>query len=207
MLHLTQKDDYEFLCRLYFSDSKDYLLSCIKRAYRDFNRTMQGFGSHPDRVSIHKKAVETLVHEINELKTQKDHSQEIFDFWHKKTCIELAKCYTPHMSFRFRIGQAQKWINMSLKYILILRDRVLGFEKWFPYIHVPIDSIIIERLEEGDYGVKPEQFFKCAWSRIDDYDGEYMNVQRWVRDYFPNEWPILVEFFLWMGKDADRKKS
>jgi hypothetical protein len=39
---LTRSDYEDYLVYLYFDTSTSYLVGCINRAYRDFNRTLRG---------------------------------------------------------------------------------------------------------------------------------------------------------------------
>ena len=63
----------------------------------------------------------------------------------------------------FYIGQARKWINMSLKYIFVHDvTRLDGYSNIYDYCHIPIDNIIILSIGYLKYST--------AWSRINDYN-------------------------------------
>lgn len=42
----------------------------------------------------------------------------------------------------FTIGQSQKWLNMTLKYLWLLNILLDGLNE--EYLHIPVDSYIIE---------------------------------------------------------------
>ena len=52
-------------------------------------------------------------------------SQRDFDRWHEAACTKLQTLYHDHGFTDFSVGQAQKWLNMSLKYVFTLgQDRL-----------------------------------------------------------------------------------
>jgi hypothetical protein len=92
---------------------------------------------------------------------------------------------------RFYVGQAQKWLNMTLKYIYVMGDeRVPSYDRFYGFGHVPIDNVIIGRFQE----YKPRRL--GAWSRLNDYE-EYLGYQQWIRETWPDSAPFAVEFNLW----------
>ena len=104
--------------------------------------------------------------------------------------------YKKHGFSKFAVGQAQKWINMTFKYIYTMGSKRLpGYSKNYKYCHVPLDSAVLEQFRK----------FNCPnikknWSRINDYD-EYLNFQIWIRESFKDSIPLSVEFRLWMDSD------
>ena len=57
-------------------------------------------------------------------------------------------CFESYVQYRFFQVQAQKWINMSMKYLYALGDeRVPGISKNYEYFHIPIDNIILNELK------------------------------------------------------------
>lgn len=77
-------------------------------------------------------------------------NQKEFDDWHNKVCIKIQKISQNSKELfsnnaMLTYGQAQKWLNMTLKYLLLLgyweEDEALRLEKLF---HVPVDSYIME---------------------------------------------------------------
>lgn len=156
----------------------------IHRAYLDFCRTLHGIGG--DSKHAYRQLRRALVH--LQKSPPSERPQEDFDAWHLRTCEGLIAAYADHGYGSFHVGQAQKWINMVLKYILILGERrVPGFGHLIPSLHVPLDRIIIEKL--SNHSCPP---LSKSWSRLDDYE-EYLAFQKWIRrtfrgDTHPSKW-------------------
>lgn len=186
---ITEKDQKDFLLFLYFGKNKNYLDNCIDRAYRDFNRTLHGFDNHKYKEIILEKAKAYLKEEIIGIKDNNNIiSQEDFDKWHKTICYGLKNIFAEFEYFY--IGQAQKWINMSLKYIFVHDEtRLDGFNKIYEYCHIPIDNIILSKL---DY---PR--VTSTWSRINNYD-IYLDFQKYIRTRAEDETPLDFEFRLFI---------
>lgn len=188
---LTDKDYKDFLLFLYFGKDKNYLDNCIDRAYRDFNRTLHGLSTHKFRDDIVSESKIYLKQEIILMKNCKIiRTQEEFDLWHKGICYGLKNIFKNYGYVDFYVGQAQKWINMSLKYVFVHDvTRLDGFNNIYEYCHIPIDNIILLKL----HYLK----FSTAWSRIDDYD-IYLDFQKYIRDIAVDEIPIEFEFRLFI---------
>jgi hypothetical protein len=93
------------------------------------------------------------------------------------------------------VGQCQKWINMSIKYAVALGERRMpGFSSVCEVAHVPLDSIVLNKLVAGIDG-KKMQAPPHTWSRIPTYT-EYMSCQLWVRANLPGI-PLEIEYHLW----------
>ena len=197
---ITRADYENYLVNLYFGSDQDLLNACINRAYRDFNRTLHGFSEFENASELHNQAINLLKDSFDKLKSMSTNqiTAEIFDDWHRKTCQQLISLFE-NRGFHFYVGQSQKWVNMTLKYIFTLGEqRIRGFEPFYPYCHVPFDNILLEQLEKYNFPM-----LNCAWSRIDNYD-EYLQKQNWVRQRF-SLIPMDVEFFLWLGKAIEPK--
>jgi len=54
---MIDRRDYEdYLVRLYFGKTTDFLECCISRAYRDFNRTLHGIAKTNEKDCLHMSA-------------------------------------------------------------------------------------------------------------------------------------------------------
>ena len=187
--------EYEnYLLRLNFG--KEISLSgCIESAYRDFCRTLRGISKLKNKDELHANAVNHVANAFTELKTRLANAtdQAVFDNWHRATCQILISVYEGHCTFSG--GQAQKWVNMTLKYVYTVgEEQISGFQEAYQYCHAPLDNDVIAQLKK--YGF-PE--LTGYWSRI-DYD-EYFERQEWIRQRFAPVPPLEVEFWLWLGKD------
>lgn len=168
----------------------------IKLAYNDFKRTLQGIGSAPSE-NPYAKAEESIKEEIYKLKKQGIQSQENFDDWHKKACDKLLDLYNGR--WKFCLGKAQKWINMTLKYLVAfklgLNIKELGhYVELTPYFHVPIDNYILSEVK----GIIPSDIIAGLkpWSKISDR-ALYDKFQSTFRKTFNGRIPLEVEFEMW----------
>jgi len=190
MTTLTQIDIENFWIRCYLNPTTNLTEAAIDRAYRDFNRTLHGIGEEQtkDKQNELKSAIIKIV---SELLNKTFNNQDDFDRWHEIKCAELVKAYKDISNHKLFIGQAQKWINMTLKYLFALgENRIKGISKNYIYFHFPIDNIIQDKFVK--LGIPK---FKISWSRIDNYV-EYLNYQCHVRAKFAGQIPMNVEFRL-----------
>ncbi len=186
----STSDQADFLHRLYFGPGEDALLLAIRRAHQDLSRTVHGIGKNSE---ARPKATELLRVEIAKLSgNPRIATQEAFDSWHRRICESLCGAYASADYENFTIGQAQKWLNMTLKYVFVFgKARLPGYETFYRFCHVPIDNIILE--SQTFSGLRT---FTNRWSRLADYD-EYLAFQRAVRERFPESCPLAVEFWAW----------
>lgn len=131
------------------------------RAYRDFSRTLR-FKEGTDAPYKWRKShrwffaagisMEELAVGVNCLLECK--SVEEFDFAHRRCCSQILDVANgPQYDFllkeKLTYGQVQKWLNMTMKYLLILGyvpNRIKGF------LHVPIDDYILEAVWSTNHG-------------------------------------------------------
>ncbi len=218
----------------YYGDGEDYFSWASNKAYLDMNRTMtfkdipkNGSQSEKNRVDADRKAWRdkgTIV--IRESFRRLDGD---FEEWHKVTCNKIIDIYgvdklvmregnarTDRPS-KLTYGQAQKWLNMTLKYLWLLdRLDIIDNEKdsstireFQSYFHVPLDSYVLRYItkqdknkkcpfsSENDNGLRDEYSFEglwgSTWSQIDDVDKYYELQQRIslaVGEKTPLEWEL-----------------
>ena len=133
--------------------------------------------------------MEEKIPELISVKDEKEFTQ-----WHHTMCSQIVDIYQAE-GIEFYIGQAQKWVNMTLKYLYVLVPDVA--EPFYNLLHIPLDNYIMD-IAKKQYGVPA---LSCAWSRITDYD-EYLKYERMlmeVIDEIPLDWEfaIWVEFARW----------
>ena len=219
--------------RIYNKDSfkrqsaDDYNTYCTKRAimvaYRD--ATNQGaynalfkddLADRKDELikesnAARKKAAEFLLDEIHALNNVSD-----FERWHDRVCSGIKERYgeVNHngKSF-FTYGNAQKWVNMTMKYLWLLGlpDNTVACNK----LHIPIDSFIIDamwsdqnvnlplRPENGDRSktyAKPSDHV-LGWSQWDDIMYEDF------RSGLPKKYSLCWENDAWIEQAEKRKKA
>lgn len=197
----------------------------IDFAYGDFKRTLAGINKNNDNPREEaKQRIKDKLEELKKPKEQPIDSQESFDKWHKKTCKELIKLYgkvkieqEDKEEDRLKFGQAQKWVNMTLKYLVTFliankENNAFPFVKdnWrfvvlMPYYHIPVDSYILA--EAGNKIPEEKNNIKklSPWSKMEDessekdysYNSEYYKFQKAFREICDGRIPLEVEFELW----------
>lgn len=117
--------------------------------------------------------------------------QGSFDKWCGKTCgkikiaIKIKDCYNKVNGSKSIItnGNAQKWLNMALKYLWLLGALPIDIKE--ERLHAPIDSYILQKLwnlkAEGVTCSAVAFYYKGnSWSKISDYD-DYFDLQKVIR--------------------------
>ena len=139
----------------------DLLSKCVNRAYLDLNRTLK-FKKVPEedkknygklqekKISFRKDISEIIVDRITNLL---DEEPTKYDEWHEETCekvINKAKEYEQDNWLQrngeegFYYGQAQKWVNMTIKYMWVTERWKDKLDKLMNDLHVPVDSYILQ---------------------------------------------------------------
>lgn len=185
---LTEQDYIRFYKAVTFGNTDQPIVAAVKAAYRDLCRTITGFSKHPDHSSIYKNAVKLLCDDISTLLKNNITTQQEFDMWHKNCCDKLLSVFATQP---FHYGQAQKWINMSLKDLSMIDHSMV--ENHYRFFHVPIDNFIMNITEIR---------LPAVWSRIADYD-EYMCFQKLFREKYHGI-PLDEEFHLWLDAKKDQ---
>lgn len=162
---------------------EDIITLAMTKAYRDLMRTIRGFSYNPEHDTIIKNARQTLHTAIISMLSAEIETQSEFDELHKTACYDLIAAFGGQA---FTVGQAQKWINMTFKYLHLLDYPKV--QRVYEYCHIPIDSYI---LNITNYTMSK------AWSKLNDYP-EYLDYQKWFREKYPNDIPLDKEFYLWL---------
>lgn len=172
------------LAALFGSDYKkvDDCNLAINRAYRDFCRTIRkepgGINARMNLKDSKTKATNIILEFL-----KKDKSN--YDEWHEDLCKKL-------VDLRYTYGQAQKWVNMTMKYLYILGYKFN--DKTIEKLHVPIDSKIIEKAQDI---VRKDIMDKIAsWSSIDNYK-IYWKFQDNLRTNLKPDTPFFWELKVW----------
>lgn len=196
MAKISDETIKEFLETSYFGNfdgqKPDNVHLAVYRAYRDFNRTLTLGKSTSDneRLELKNKVAELFKNNLLK-KLSSVATQDGFDKIHKENCDEIKKIYDAK-NITITYGQAQKWVNMFLKYYYILEAK--DIESKIEFFHVPIDSIIIN-LVKSKFSISG---FPVAWSKLDDYDA-YIKYQNDLRTKIieENNFPLKWEFENW----------
>lgn len=187
----------------------------VIRAYRDASsHVLSVKDEYKDSLkALAMKSIIEFISELTEAAADKprltmNEKRTKFDELHKKICCKLVEKYRCDEYYKvdkrsqvhkFTYGIAQKWVNMSLKYIYLLEEVIwVGFRfRWTSYFatdfHAPLDSFVYEAIEE-ELNVNVNKHLEGqTWSQIDNYD-RYKQLQDVIRDKvkqkdnYPIEW-------------------
>ena len=187
---LTENDYNNFYKTVLYKNLDDPIDTAIHAAYRDLCRTIHGFSRHEGHDRIFGNCITVIKEDINHLFFHLTPSKDRFDSWHQSVCDRLI-CYSEGV---LTYGQAQKWINMTLKYISMFNHSIT--ESTYEYYHVPVDNYI---LQTTNYKLsKP-------WSRLNSYE-EYLNFQKWFKNNYDGI-PLDVEFNMWIETAKENKSK
>lgn len=154
---------------------KDYntkIQKCIERAYRDLNRTIdftysQSVLDKKSDKTLSKDAREKYIDAKQKFKSDlmesikkavtnlpKDLEENSFRKWHKALCDTIVRCNPdveglPNVKVlenNLYYGQAQKWVNMTLKYMWLMG--LLEDSNIQKQLCVPVDNYILKILKE-----------------------------------------------------------
>ena len=229
----------DFLLYSYFGCSSEdseqtVKKKCAYRAYLDLARTVKYVYSSTELekatvgtdehafIDIRKKRIEAVCYKLIEsIEGYPNHSGG-FDTWHESKCAQIIdRMNAPYgdgkkgfLKARFTYGQAQKWVNMTLKYLWLLDMLPNGLSE--AELHVPVDSFILEALKETQQfnteankitGSGESYYYNGeAWSAISEYKN-YKNLQEGIRNIAEKQGisPIQWEGSAWM--DVAKKRS
>lgn len=197
-IQLSVEDVLRFLRLAYFGNIDEPYNAAGDRAYRDFCRTIDfpkseqklsrqnQIQKYLNRQSVKDGIYNWLQDEVGllDVTTQMD-----FDIWHCSICNRIIADFSNEATLYY--GQAQKWLNMTMKYLLVLG--VPEIERLTPFIHIPIDNIVIQTAKGLETCGKP-------WSQWNEK--EYKEYQHKLKLFISNEnpdmAPIIWEFKNWV---------
>ena len=127
-----------------------------------------------------------------------DNNSEKYTQWHYSICKLIVDQYEAE-GIEFYIGQAQKWVNMTLKYLYVLVPDVV--EPFYRFLHIPLDNYIMD-IAKKQYGVP---VLTTAWSRISDYQ-VYLDYEQMLMEVI-DEVPLDWEFRKWVESARFQKST
>jgi hypothetical protein len=187
---------YNELRERFFKSKEPDIKDCAYKAYLDLSRTLSGIGKNmpeDDKRVYHNDIYELIENSIQELLDNETVTINSFDEWHKSTCEKMCQT-SERLSIylnnekKFSYGQAQKWLNMTLKYMLVA-EQWEKLDVMRSYLHVPVDSYIMENacldlgvmIIDGRSGeLKPYSDYSKPWSTW-EYE-EYIEFQERIRE-------------------------
>lgn len=164
-------------------------------AYLDVNRTIRGIT--PEQSLSFKQAVVTL---IETLLTSASLNQAEFDQLHHQ-CCQRCLAFSSPSGARIYYGQAQKLLNMSLKYLYNEYAAYNGKLNQFRFpdnniehlFHLPIDSQIRDALIDSFGFIAPTRLPWSQWS----YE-HYISFQHQLRKRLSPQYRALeIDYMLW----------
>lgn len=232
----------DFLLYSYFGCKSEDLAregiqKCAYRAYLDLNRRIAFKYSsseldkmqkdNTDLAKKYKEAKKALIESVCDIILCSVDKYECvdgqFSLWHKAKCEEIKGTMNTAVfqddslilkSNSFTYGLAQKWVNMTLKYLWLLDKLPNGLSE--AELHVPVDSFILEALQETQLfntegnkitGSGESYYYNGeAWSAISD-PGNYKKLQDGIRDIAKKQGisPIQWEGPVWIKVAQNRE--
>lgn len=193
--------------------SADSITTISKRAYRDLSRTLHGIGTHPNKADLMEDTHASLHTFVTDL--EKVTNREEFDDLHDTWCLKRMEVFNSFhhtqrgKKFEFTYGQAQKWINMTLKYLAVLNHPAVA--RVYGYLHVPIDSIVYAEAEHPSAGITvPRPPGNVSWSRLncDQYRKYQQQLQTAIATHNADEIaPLDWEAQAWITRSSSSSQS
>lgn len=220
---------FEFLIFSYFGitveeaeDFNNALMASIKRAYRDASSHVLSINDGEKDV-LKKKGTEMICKAIKGLWD----NEEAYDKFHFSLCKTLIELYSVEEIYKdkgrkFTYGIAQKWVNMTIKYIYMFNsvfnysefEKVI--EKYESDFHIPLDRFIFMEFKKSEICVL-DILGTESWSKYDDEvqtefrnikNTRYYKLQKQVqRDILKGQLPLEWEHKAWIenAKDINQK--
>ena len=181
--------DFQFWTGFY--KGNNYFKWASNKAYLDMNRTIifTNKGNDDERRNWRQEVENIIKNGFYCLSDSPD-----FRKWHQDRCDEIKGVYEENVEKKtdngeiintLSYGQAQKWLNMAIKYLWLLNRLGLLNEEDAEIItryegdfDIPLDSYIIRYLA-NNYIIKCK--ISPEWSKIDNY-GKYKEYQEQVKE-------------------------
>ncbi len=192
----------DFLTVLTFGETKGIVEAACFRAYHDMCRTIRGINgkkisyiSEKTKSVMKAKVAQTIKKRLPLMKTEY-RDQDGFDSWHKATCEAIRKDFmnTIGNGWGLSYGQAQKWLNMTLKYLYVLSYPFTAGQ--LVLFHAPLDSYVFSVAKKVLSVQEPSN----RWSKL-DYD-EYIDYQKELRAKVKGTTVFAWEFGAWNDEAA-----
>ncbi|MDD2516246.1 MAG: hypothetical protein PHO80_03360 [Candidatus Gracilibacteria bacterium] len=184
---ISDNKKIDSLCKFYFDGinlknkkTEHYIEVASNRAYRDLCRTLSGISKSSNSLTL-RNEVNALFcdyfNNLNIINAQKEFDEN----FHEKICKEIIEIYKDFkvvdhrgQEVVFTYGHAQKWVNMTLKYLFILSQYYINKEidNIYRFCHMPIDSIIIKEL--CDKKIIKNFNIKKVWSKLNKERYDYI---------------------------------
>ena len=212
-------------------DYNDAYNKCSAFAYRDMCRTIRFIDDFREdnkskekqteirdqKNSLRDEITKKIQTKVEQWLVNIDLDAGSFDKDYIGLCENIMNCFkgmvnqnnADGINDRLSFGQAQKWVNMTLKNLYVYDNSNhsgMGIEKLLPYIHIPIDNYIIDIVsdkrrcwvddENIKYSIKSNGI---SWSRWDkkQYLAYRKSLSEAVKKHYPDDYPIQWELKHW----------
>lgn len=234
---VAKKNGLDFLLYSYFGITIDdsaekMIVAVINRAYRDAaSHVLSVKDEYKDELKqdASTNIFDAITEEMQTLSFQK----EEFDEFHRRLCDDLVQIYEDKNQHEniykedeggnyrvFTYGIAQKWVNMTFKYMYLLNilfeeNKSHEFIKKYGVMindkanefHIPIDSYMFKAIKKHLEIDFKRYNLPDAWSKIDNYDN-YLKYQKQIRKEVRKSGikkPIDWEFPAWIAQSKAEK--
>ncbi len=173
MLSVAEKGAIKFLLFSYFGitsedDSITIIDAAIEKAYRDatnqgaFNTQLEN-----DEKEVKDDCKKCAADVLKVLVDQCFDEKALEANWHCNACKEICEIYAKKGISKFTYGNAQKWVNMTLKNLYIIGSLhglvdLKDSEKWEKLLekasefHAPVDNYILQAVWDDEKSTKTD---------------------------------------------------
>lgn len=193
---MTTEQVNRFYQRCIFGTEENKTVAAAKRAYRDLCRTIKFLNKDLEKRGIaYDNAIAALQYIETYINSDISFNREMYDDFHKTLCNAIITLYKHDNVANLSYGQAQKWVNMTMKYLCVLMnvEENVWFKSVYNHIHIPIDSIVLKQAFISFPNHFPEQN-KISWSNLDRE--RYIDIQTKFREVITTA-PMDWEFEIW----------
>jgi len=173
----------------------------MRKAYRDVCRTIHGIKNSPNKNQILCESKQWIKNQIERLRITDISTKEEFGEWHQATCDRLISIFRESSYDSFSYGQAQKWVNMILKYLYCSGEPLFGRHP--SLFHIPLDNYIFKAV--SSWPKYDHVKFNTPWSKQNDYEA-YLAFQTWFAQRCGGR-PIDAELMIWNTADNKVKEE
>lgn len=187
---INDEEILKFLKFSYFGDLNISIEVASNRAYRDMCRTIKfnKLKDITDRRKLRDKVNIMFETEIKKLTSGSKKDSDDFNNWHGEVFENMKNLYE-EKGIKLTYGQAQKWINMTIKYLYLFGGYT--FDSVFEELHIPVDNYILDIANEKVGIDRP----KKPWSKWEEE--QYRNYQNEIKSKIKIA-PLIWEFENWL---------
>lgn len=178
------------------ADVGDIYDCAVYQAWLDMCRTVSATGKTDKNLyeEARKDAADSLrQYFIGKPKTKAD----AFDNWFRSACFEIGA------PAKLTVGQEQKILNMTFKYLYCCKDIRNKYEKHFTCCHMPLDSYTLNWYKDE---CNSRGYHGEAWSLLNDVS-LYSSIQQHIRETLVGRNVLVEEFSIWQREKVEAEKK